>query len=147
MKCTIIYWSRYGHGKKIVEKLTDRLGKAGIETSNYRPDDVDPQNIPEADVYVFSTPTEMFRIKKEMRTFMNKLENVEGKNYGIINTHGMKRNWLKNMEKILKKKSMKKLAEVDFKINKEGTEKGEGLPKNWEDKLDDFAEELIKRTY
>ncbi|MFW5903972.1 MAG: flavodoxin family protein [Candidatus Saliniplasma sp.] len=146
MNCMIIYWSRYGHGKKIVDRLADRLEKNQIQTNTYKPDDVDPNNIPEADIYVFSTPAEMFRIKKEMRNFMKNLEDVEGKNYGIINTHGMKRNWLKNMDKILSKKKMKKIAEEDFQIAKEETEKGEGLPEDWEAELDIFAEKLIRRS-
>ncbi len=145
MKCVIVYWSRYGHGKKIVQRLVDRLETAKIDTNTYRPDKIDPKDMLVADLYIFSTPTEMFRIKKEMRNFMKNMEKLEGKKYAIINTHGMKRNWLKSMDKILKKKGMKKLTEVDFKIEREGTEKGEGLSKDWEAKLDKFAEKLIKK--
>ncbi len=146
MNCIIIYWSRYGHGKQIVENLVDRLEKNEIETSIHKPDDVDPKNIPEADLYVFSSPTEAFRIKSDMRKFMKKIEKLDGKKYGIINTHSMKRNWLKSMDKILKKKGMKKLAEVDFQIGKEGAEKGEALPEGWERKLDNFARNLTKKA-
>ncbi len=143
MKCVIIYWSRYGHGKKMVGYLTEKLEEEGVETESFKPDEIDPKEIPEADVYVFSSPTEAFRIKKDMRKFMKKLEKMDDRKYGIINTHGMKRNWLKNMDKILKKKGMEKLAAIDFQIVKEGAEEGKALPKDWKDRLDIFVKDIM----
>jgi len=101
----------------------------------------DPAKVPEADLYVFSSPTEAFNVQKNMRTFMKKLEGLEGKKYGIINTHGMKRNWLKKMEKLLSKKKMVMVAGVDFQIG-DGSQTGNGLPEGWEAKLVNFANKL-----
>ncbi len=143
MECVIVYWSRYGHGKKLIGHLRDRLEENNIETRSFKPDELDPKDMPDADLYIFSSPTEAFRIKRDMRKFMKKLENMEEKKYGIMNTHGMKRNWLKNMEKILSKKGMEKLAEVEFKIGKEGAEEGEALPDDWKERLDRFLEDII----
>ncbi len=146
MDCVIIYWSRYGHGEKLIGYLTEKLEEKGIETESYKPADLDPEDIPEADFYIFSSPTEAFRIKRDMRKFMKKLKNLENKKYGIINTHGMERNWLKSMEKILKKKNMMKIAETDFKIGKEGAEEGKALPEDWKERLDTFVEEIINKV-
>ncbi len=143
MKCIIIYWSRYGHGEKLIRYLSERLEEKGLEVETFKPKETDPKNMSEGDIYVFSSPTEMFRIKKDMRKFMNDIENMEGKKYGIINTHGMKRSWLKNMDKILQKKKMSKLTEVDFKIGKEGAEEGKALPEDWKDRLDTFVEDIL----
>ncbi len=144
MNSVIIYWSRYGHGQKLVDHLSKNLKENDVKTKIFKTSELEPDNIPQADLYVFSTPTEAFRIKRDMRKFMKRIEGLEGKEYGIINTHSMKRNWLKNMEKILKKKKMKKLADVDFKIEKEGAEEGNGLPAGWKKDLDQFAEKLIR---
>ncbi len=144
MRCVIIYWSRYGHGKKLVEHLSKILKEDDVKTKIFKPSELEPDNIPKADLYVFSTPTEAFRIKSDMRKFMKKIEGLEGKPYGIINTHSMKRDWLNSMEKILKKKKMKKIAEVDFKIGKVGAEDGDALPFNWKGDLDRFSKELIR---
>lgn len=144
MNSVIVYWSRYGNGKKVVDYLSGKLEEKGVETKVLKTDDADPEKLPDADFYVFSTPTEAFRVQGNMRKFMKKLEGMEGKKYGIINTHRMKRNWLKSMEKILsKKKKMKKLAGIDFRVG-DGTETGEGLPKGWKSDLNTFAEKLVK---
>jgi hypothetical protein len=64
------------------------------------------------------------------------------KKYGIINTHAMDKNRLNKMEKLLSKKHMVKVADVDFKVAGNGTETGNGLTEGWEAKLDEFAGKL-----
>ena len=91
---------------------------------------------------VMSVDLEAFRIQVNMRRFMKGLSGMEGKKYGIINTHAMKsKNWLPKMEKMLVKKKMVKVAEVDFHMG-DGTEQGSGLQEGWEAKLDGFAGKL-----
>ncbi|RLI62923.1 MAG: hypothetical protein DRO67_06595 [Candidatus Asgardarchaeum californiense] len=140
MKYVIVYWSRYGNGKKVVYALSEKLKKKG-EVQILKTSDADPIAIPEADLYVFSSPTEAFRIQRNMRTFMKKLTDMEEKKYGIINTHAMDRNWLNAMEKLLSKKKMIKVAGVDFKVGKK-PETGNALTDGWETKLDEFAKKL-----
>ena len=144
MECVIVYWSRYGHGKKLVDFLVERLEENDWKVISETPEKLDPKNMPESDLYVFSSPTEAFRIKRDMRKFMKKIEGLDNRPYGIINTHFMKKNWLKNMEKILsKKKNMNKLAEIDFRIERDKAEKKEGLPENWVKDLKKFSDQLI----
>ena len=140
MKYAIIYWSRYGNGKKIVDYLAEKLKEKG-EVMVFTTSDVDPAAMPEADLYVFSAPTEAFNIQKNMRNFMKKLEGMEGKKYGIINTHAMERNWLHKMEKLLSKKKMVKVDGVDFRVGKDA-DTGNSLMDGWEKKLDEFAGKL-----
>ncbi len=145
MDGVIVYWSRYGNGKRVIGHLENRMKEMGINTQVMKTDSADPTKMPDADFYVFSSPTEAFRVQKNMRKFMKKLERMEGKNYGIINTHGMKRNWLKSMEKVLsKKKKMNKVASIDFKVGKKA-DTGNDLPKGWEMELDEFVEKLFRR--
>ena len=141
MNYVIVYWSRYGNGKKIVDNLAEKLKKKGGETQIFKTDEADPANMPEADIYVFSSPAEAFNLQKNMRGFMKKLQGMEEKRYGIINTHGMDRNWLGKMEKLLSKKKMVKLAGVDFQVGKNANT-GNGLIEGWETKLNEFAEKL-----
>ena len=141
MKYVIIYWSRYGNGKKVIDYLATKLSKKGGKTRIFKTDEVDPAAMPEADLYIFSAPTEMFNLQKNMRKFMKKLEGMEDKKYGIINTHSMKRNWLNKMEKLLGKKNMVMVAGMDFQVG-DGTETGNGLMKGWEAKVDEFARKI-----
>ena len=72
MNYVIVYWSRYGNGKKVVESLSTKLSKKG-ETKIFTTDEANPSSLPEADMYIFSAPTEAFNVQKNMRKFMKKL--------------------------------------------------------------------------
>lgn len=72
---------------------------------------------------------------------MKNLEGMNGKKYGLINTHGMDKNRLYKMEKLLSKKNMVKVVDVDFKVGKD-IKYGNALIDGWEKKIDEFAEKL-----
>jgi len=72
---------------------------------------------------------------------MKNLKDMEKKRYAIINTHAMEKNRLYKMEKLLSKKNMVKVAEIDFKVGKDA-QTGNGLMQDWEAKLDEFASKL-----
>jgi len=141
MKYVIVYWSRYGNGKRVVDKLAENLKKKKAEVEVFKTDEADPTSMPEDDTYIFSAPAEAFRVQKNMRSFMKKLDGMDGKKYGIINTHGMDRNWLGSMDKYLAKKNMMKVAGVDFRVGK-NADSGNALIDNWESKLDEFSKKL-----
>jgi len=140
MKYVIVYWSRYGNGKKIVDYLSEKIKIKG-DTKIFKTSETDPANLPEADLYIFSAPAEAFNVQKNMRNFMKKLEGTEGKKYAIINTHGMKKSALPKMEKILSKKKMIKVADAEFQVG-DSVKEGNGLPKDWEEKIDEFSTKL-----
>jgi len=141
MKYVIIYWSRYGNGKKIVDYLEGKIKNKKSEIEIFNSDDTDSKSIPKADLYIFSAPTEAFSVQKSMKSFMKKLTGLESQKYALINTHGMKKNVLHKMDKILSKKGMLKVADIDFRVG-EGVRTGDGLPSFWEKNIDDFFEKL-----
>ena len=141
MKYAIVYWSRYGHNKKIVNYLAEKLKEKKAGTQILTTDEADPTALPEADLYIFSAAAEAFNLQKNMRTFMKNLEGMNGKKYGIINTHGMDKDRLNKMEKLLSKKNMVKVASVDFKVGTD-IKSGNALMEGWEAKIDKFAEKL-----
>jgi flavodoxin len=142
MKCTIVYFSRYGNGKKIVEHLAGTLRGKGVETQVLRITEANPTAMPPTEMYVFSAPAEAFNLQMDMRQFMKQLTGMEGRKYGIINTHAMNKNRLAKMQKLLSKKDMVKVAELDFKVVGD-TKSGNGLPDGWEARVDEFAKKLI----
>jgi len=137
---SIIYWSRYGHNKKIVDYLAEKLKEKG-EIHILTTDTANPSALPEADLYIFSAAAEKFNLQRNMRMFMKNLEGMNGRKYGIINTHAMDKNRLYKMEKLLSKKNMIKVAGVDFKVGKD-IQSGNALIEGWEAKIDEFAEKL-----
>ncbi len=138
MDYAVIYWSRYGNGRKIVEYLSEKIKDKGSKIKVFKTDEANPSSMPEADFYVFSAPSEAFNLQRNMRVFMKNLEGMDGKKYGIINTHGMNRNLLNKMEKLLSKKNMVKVADVDFQVGKDANS-GNGLMDGWKSKVDDFV--------
>lgn len=139
MKYAIIYYSRFGNNKKIVEHLAQILMKKGqvqVLTADKT------KSLPPADVYVFSAAAERFSIQSDMKTLMKNLIGMEGKKYAIINTHALKfKSWLGRMDKLLSKSGMAKIAEIDFRVG-DGTKKGSGLAEGWEKRLEEFAGKL-----
>ena len=99
MKYVIVYWSRYGNGKMLVTRLVETLKKKGAETELFTTDEVDPAAMSTADIYIFSAPAESFNLQENMRNFLEHIQGLEGKKYGIINTHWMRKNKLAVMEK------------------------------------------------
>lgn len=141
MKYVLVYWSRYGHNKKLVDSLDGMLKKNGGETQIFTVEQANPASLPTADVYIFSAAAEKFTLQQNMRTFMKNISGMDGKKYGIMNTHAMKKNRLAKMENLLSKKNMVKLAEVDFQVGKD-ISSGNAFIGNWEAKLDEFAKKL-----
>jgi flavodoxin len=141
MKYAILYFSRYGNGKKIVDHLSNILKKDGADTQVLTINEANPTAMPKADMYIFSAPAEAFSLQRDMKTFMKNLSGLDGKKYGIINTHGMKKSRLSVMEKLLSKQKMVKTAEVDFQVSKDA-QSGNGLPNGWETKVNEFAKKI-----
>jgi len=141
MKYVIVYWSRYGNGEKIVNYIAKKLNGKKADTKILKTNELDPKAMPNADLYVFSAPTEAFSIQRDMKIFMKNLEGMQDKKYAIINTHAMKKSALSKMEKILYKKKMIKIADIDFKIG-DGVKEGNGLPQGWQEKVDEFIAKL-----
>lgn len=137
----MVYWSRYGHNKKLVESLAEKLKKNGGETQIFMTEQANPSALPTADVYVFSAAAEKFSLQSNMKSFLKKISGMDGKKYGIINTHAMKKSQLAKMEKLLSQKNMEKIAEVDFQIGK-NMSSGNAFLGDWDAKLDEFAKKL-----
>ncbi len=142
MKYVIVYFSRFGNGKKLVEYLAGKLKEKKGEVQLLKVDEAVPTSMPEADVYVFSAAAEAMSIQRDMKKFMKQLMGMEGKKYGIINTHGMNKDRLDKMEKILSKKKMVKMAGVDFHVEGDDVQTGNGLMKGWETRIDEFTGKL-----
>jgi len=117
------------------------LKKNGGETQIFTVEQANPASLPNADVYVFSAAAEKFTLQQNMRTFMKNISGMDGKKYGIMNTHAMKKSRLAKMEKLLSKKNMVKNAEVDFQVGKD-ISSGNAFIGNWEAKLEEFAKKL-----
>lgn len=140
MKYLIVYHSHFGNGKKLVDLLAAKLSAKG-EVKVQTVAETNPMALPPADAYVFSAPAEAFSLYRPMKRLMKDLPMMEGKRYGIINTHGMKKGRLPKMEELLAKKGMVKAAELDIQVTGDA-QSGNGLPSGWEAKVEEIAGKL-----
>ena len=140
----MVYSSRFGNGKKCVDVVDEQLRTKGHEVQVINAPKADPLQIPPADMYIFSGATEAFNIAAGIRKYLKKMRQMEGKKYALISTHAMdKAIALNKMEKLLsKKKKMKKVSSIDFKVNNKARQ-GNGLPEGYEDSLREWVEGIV----
>ena len=143
MKINIIYESYFDNGKKIAEDLLKILESKNADVELFSVKDRAPENIRQADLYIFSAPTRKFALPPGMGNFLDAFT-VSSKNakYALMTTYLDPRTIaLKKMTEKLDKKGIKKAVE-DLKIRVRGL-KGP-LIKDYVDRLRPFAEALLK---
>ena len=142
MKIIISYDSKFGNGKKVVEELQEILKEKGQDVEIFSVGDTKPEDLPTADIYIFSSPTRMFMLPPGMKSFIKKFKPANEKSkYALITTYLDPRvRALAAMEKVLQKKGMIKITD-GFKVkvtNIEGP-----LEEGYENRLKEFAVQLI----
>ncbi|MCK5566874.1 MAG: flavodoxin family protein [Actinomycetia bacterium] len=143
MKINIIYESQFGNGKKVVEELAAILEEKGQDVSLFPVAEIRPDELPAADLYIFSSPTRKFMLPLTMKRFIKRFDPPsEDIKYALMTTFMDPRTIaLKKMEALMSVKGIKKAAD-DFKVKALGL-KGP-LEDNYGARLEKFADELIK---
>ena len=142
MKVCIAYESKFGNGKKCVDYLHGAIIKKGHEVQTFSVREVKPNSLPQADLYIFSSPTHIGSPPGKIKKFLKKLEiKQEGAKYALITTHmDPNAKTLQKMEELIKPKGMTKVTD-GLKIKVTGM-KGP-LEEGYEQKLEDFATKII----
>jgi len=143
MKINIIYASWFGNGKKVVEELEEILSEKKQDVKLFSIMEKSDSIIPEADLYIFSSPTRKFSLPANVKEFIsNFIPPISQAGYALMTTYMDPRTiGLKKMETILNSKGMLK-AVSDFKVKVFGL-KGP-LESDYKEKLRAFAEEIVK---
>jgi len=142
MKINIIYESKFGNGKKMIEELTDILKAKKQEVQLFMFTSTRPDCLPEADLYIFHSPTRQFMLPLGVRSFIKRFRPPDKKaRYSLMTTYMDPRTIaLKKMDAFLQKKGMVKAVD-DFKVK---ALELKGPLEDYGDKLKRFAEELIR---
>jgi len=142
MKVCIAYESKYGNGKKCVEHLKDIIIKKGHAVDLFSVRDVKPNDLLQADIYMFSAPTQIGSPARKMKKFLKKINiTQEGAKYALITTHSSdETEALEKMEKILQPTGMAKIT-GGLKIKVTGM-KGP-LEEGYEEKIEAFANDIL----
>jgi len=142
MKVCIAYESKYGNGQKCVEYLKEIVSNKGHAVDLFSVRDVKPNELLQADIYVFSTPTQIGSPARKMKKYLKKINiSQEGAKYALLTTHSSdKTEALEKMEKLLQPTGMIKITD-GLKIKVTGL-KGP-LEDSYEEKLEAFANNIL----
>lgn len=86
MRIELYHASKFGNGARVAEEFRGVMAAKGIHVSVHHVKDARPDEIPSADLYVFSSPGRMGKPTKEMRKFLAKLNLPSGSRYAILAT-------------------------------------------------------------
>ena len=150
--------SEYGNGAKVAEEFKRIMEGEGVAVNVHHVRDVRPKEIPQADLYLFSSPGRMGRPIGGMRRFLKKIDLPSGSRYAILATElnpqpdkktgkmpteeelGKCQQVIPRMNEVLEGKRLNKIAEG--KIYVTGI-KGP-LEERWQDKVDEFARAVLR---
>jgi flavodoxin len=147
--------SKYGNGAKVAEELKKQLESRENTVNIHHVKKSRPQEIPHADLYIFSSPGRFGKPISDMQHFLKKIKLPSGTRYAIIatelcpNPEGVKRitteeeigkcqHIIPIMNQLLQEKGLVKVAET--KIFVTGL-KGP-LEKEWQKVVEVFASQI-----
>lgn len=156
MKIEYFHASKYGNGARVADEFRDRMEAAGVSVRVHDVADVKPAELPEADLYVFSSPGRMGRPIGRARRFLRRVELPQGTRYALLTTEAQPRPDKKTgripteeelartqrvrpiMNEILQSKGLVEVAEQRVLVT---AMKGP-LEEGWEEKVAGFASSL-----
>lgn len=144
MKICIAYESKFGNGKGCMEYLQDVMSKKGHDVEMFSVREREPTSLPSADLYIFSSPTQIGGPAGKMKKILKKSQiTQEDAKYALVTTcmNPPKTKCLKTMEKLLSSKEISKIS--DGLMIKVTGMKGP-LESGYKEKLDTFAEDILK---
>lgn len=112
MKIQIVFDSKYGNGKRMIEKLAGKLVGQGHEVTMNYVQETKPDKIGFGDLYIFSTPTQVFSPTRKIKKFIKKVKYPEQARYAVITTCATGNPpAIEKMEKMLDKAGLPRVAE------------------------------------
>lgn len=86
MKIEYVHASKYGNGATVAAEFAKDAEATGAEVTVHHIEDVEPTRLPEADLYLFSSPGRMGKPIRGMRRFLKDLALPAGTRYGLLTT-------------------------------------------------------------
>ena len=86
MKIEYLHASKFGNGATVAMEFKRVMAHRGIDVDVHHIRDVDPTELPSADLYVFSSPGRMGKPIGRMRRFLEKLRLPAGTSYAVLTT-------------------------------------------------------------
>lgn len=156
MNIAYYHASKYGNGAMVAEEFKRIMAANGITVSVRHIRDAEPRDLPEADLYVFSSPGRMGKPIGGARRFLSKVTLQPGTRYAILTTQAAPRpnkktgkmpteeelaRWeriIPIMNELLQAKGLKPVAEGTVLV----TGLKGPLEEGWQKKVQAFADQI-----
>jgi len=157
MKVGLYHASKYGNGAKVAEEFRKLMATKGHPVNIHHIKDSKPKELPQADLYVFVSPTRLGKPIGGMRSFLKKMTLPAGTKYALIATHGAPEPNKKTgkmptaeevekyqrtipiMDETLGSKELVKIADVKiFVVGLKGP-----LQEGWQEDLEAFTDQIV----
>jgi menaquinone-dependent protoporphyrinogen IX oxidase len=86
MKVVYVHASKYGNGARVADEFRSRMANHDIAVETHHVEEVEPETIPPADLYVFSSPGRMGRPIRSIRHFLKDVRLPRGTRYALLTT-------------------------------------------------------------
>ena len=86
MKIEYVHASKYGNGAMVAEAFKDDMTTRGVVVTIHHSQDVKPQALPPADLYLFSSPGRFGKPIRGMQRFLREVQLPAGTRYAILTT-------------------------------------------------------------
>jgi menaquinone-dependent protoporphyrinogen IX oxidase len=86
MKIEYLHASKFGNGAMVAAEFARLMAGRGVAVEVHHIRELDPTDLPQADLYVFSSPGRMGKPIGRMRRFLRKLNLREGTKYALLTT-------------------------------------------------------------
>jgi flavodoxin len=157
MNIAYYHASKFGNGAMVAEEFKKIMAARGVTVSVQHIRDANPEDLPQADLYIFSSPGRMGKPKGSVRRFLRKVSLEPGTRYAILTTQGAPKpdkktgkmptqeeqdRWervIPIMNELLEAKGLKKVAEAAVWVT--GI-KGP-LEEGWQHKVAAFADQVM----
>ena len=140
MNICIAYFSKFGNGKKCVDELSALLEEKGHSVTKVNVQETKPREVPQADLYIFSSPTRGGQPVGKVMGFIKKGAFPEKAGFGIMVTGmDLSTGALNKLAGAAENNGLQK-ASSGIKLKLDGL-KGP-LTEGYTDNLKAFAEEL-----
>lgn len=91
MKIEYLHASKFGNGAMVAEEFNKQMAARGVAVDVHHIRDMRAQKLPEADLYLFSSPGRMGKPIGSMRRFLKKAKLPAGTRYAILTTEAAPR--------------------------------------------------------
>jgi menaquinone-dependent protoporphyrinogen IX oxidase len=91
MKIEYLHASKYGNGAKVAQEFSRQMAGKGVMVSVHHIREARPKELPQADLYLFSSPGRFGKPIGGMRRFLKKVDLPAGTKYAILTTEAAAR--------------------------------------------------------